>query len=131
MGCTQVMGNDTTITLAAQSGNFQLNTMLPLIGHTLIQSIQLLTTCSTSLADKAIKGMQINHAKIEQNVARNPMLVTALTSLIGYDKSAEIAKKAYSENRTVLDVAKELTNVDEAVLIERLEPRAVVGDIKL
>jgi fumarate hydratase class II len=131
MGCTQVMGNDTTITLAAQSGNFQLNTMLPLIGHTLIQSIQLLTTCSTSLADKAIKGMQINHAKIAQSVVRNPMLVTTLTSLIGYDKSAEIAKKAYTENRTVLDVAKELTNIDEAVLIERLEPRAVVGDTKL
>jgi fumarate hydratase class II len=131
MGCTQVIGNDTTITLAAQSGNFQLNTMLPLIGHTLIQSIQLLTTCSTSLADKAIKGMQINHAQIAQSVTRNPMLVTALTSLIGYDKSAEIAKKAYTENRTVLDVAKELTNINEAVLIERLEPRAIVGDTKI
>jgi fumarate hydratase class II len=59
------------------------------------------------------------------------MLVTALTSLIGYDKSAEIAKKAYTENRTVLDVAKELTNIDEAVLIERLEPMAIVGDTKM
>jgi fumarate hydratase class II len=105
--------------------------MLPLIGHTLIQSIQLLTTCSTSLADKAIKGMQINQAKIAQSVTRNPMLVAALTSLIGYDKSAEIAKKAYTENRTVLDVAKELTNINEAVLIERLEPRAIVGDTKM
>ena len=131
MGCTQVIGNDTTITLAAQSGNFQLNTMLPLIGHTLIQSIQLLTTCSTSLADKVIKGMQINHAKIEHSVKRNPMLVTALTSLIGYEKSAEIAKKAHAENRTVLDVAEELTDIKEAVLIEMLEPRAIVGDTKI
>jgi fumarate hydratase class II len=131
MGCTQVIGNDTTITMAAQSGNFQLNTMLPLIGHTLVQSIQLLTTCCISLADKAIKDMQVNHTKIEQSVARNPMLVTALTSLIGYDKSAEIAKKAYTENRTVLDVAKELTNINEAVLIERLEPKAIVGDTKM
>ena len=131
MGCTQVIGNDTTITLAAQSGNFQLNTMLPLIGHTLVQSIKLLTTCSTSLADKAIQDMQVNHAKLEQSVVRNPMLVTALTSLIGYDKSAEIAKKAYTENRTVLDVAKELTNIDEAVLIARLEPKTMVGHAKM
>ncbi|GAC17294.1 class II fumarate hydratase [Paraglaciecola arctica] len=127
MACTQVIGNDTTITLAGQSGNFQLNTMLPLIGHTLIQSIQLLSTCCTALADKVIKDMQVNHAKLEQNVARNPMLATALTSLIGYDKSAEIAKKAYAENRTVLDVAKELTNLSEAELIARLDPKTMIG----
>jgi fumarate hydratase class II len=127
MACTQVIGNDTTITLAGQSGNFQLNTMLPLIGHTLIQSIQLLSTCCTALADKVIKDMQVNHAKLEQNVSRNPMLATALTSLIGYDKSAEIAKKAYTENRTVLDVAKELTNLSEDELIARLDPKTMIG----
>jgi fumarate hydratase class II len=127
MACTQVIGNDTTITLAGQSGNFQLNTMLPLIGHTLVQSIHLLSTCSTALADKVIKDMQVNHPKLEQKVARNPMLATALTSLIGYDKCAEIAKKSSAENRTVLDVAKEMTNISEAELIARLEPKAMIG----
>jgi fumarate hydratase class II len=130
MGCTQVIGNDTTITLAAQSGNFQLNTMLPLIGHTLVQSIQLLTTCSTTLADKVIKNMEVNHAMLKQNVARNPMLATALTSIIGYDKSAEIAKVAYTENKAVLDVAKDLTNISEAELIALLDPNTMIGNSK-
>jgi fumarate hydratase class II len=131
MACTQVIGNDTTTTLAAQSSNFQLNTMLPLIGHTLIQSIQLLTTSSTALADKVVKNMQVNHTMIEKNVTRNPMLVTALTSLIGYDKSAQIAKQAYTENRTILDVAKELTDISEAVLIARLDPKTMIGTPKI
>jgi fumarate hydratase class II len=130
MACTQVIGNDTTITLAGQSGNFQLNTMLPLIGHSLVQSIQLLSNSSTALADKVIKGMQVNHAMLKQNVARNPMLATALTSEIGYDKSAEIAKKAYAENRTVLDVAKDLTDISEAELIAKLDPKAMIGKSK-
>jgi fumarate hydratase class II len=128
MACTQVIGNDTIITLAGQSGNFQLNTMLPLIGHTLIQSIQLLSTSSTALADKVIKGMQVNRTKLEKNVARNPMLATALTSLIGYDKSAEIAKKAFAEHRTVLDVAKEMTKISEDELIAILAPKAMTGE---
>ncbi|WP_158970984.1 lyase family protein [Paraglaciecola sp. L3A3] len=128
MACTQVMGNDTTITLAGQSGNFQLNTMLPLIGHSLIQSIQLLTTSSTALADKVIKDMQVNHAHIKQSVARNPILATALAPLIGYEKSAQIAIQAYQENRTVLDVAKQLTNIDEAELITLLDPKKLAAD---
>ncbi|WP_339720070.1 class II fumarate hydratase [uncultured Paraglaciecola sp.] len=127
MACTQVIGNDTTVTLAGQSGNFQLNTMLPLIGHTLVQSIQLLTNSSTALADKVIKGMEVNQAKIKQNILRNPILATALTSIIGYDKSAEIAKKAYAESRTVLDVAKELTNMSETELIAKLDPKTMIG----
>ncbi|MCF2950415.1 class II fumarate hydratase [Paraglaciecola aquimarina] len=127
MACTQVIGNDTTITLAGQSGNFQLNTMLPLIGYTLVQSIQLLCSCSTALADKVVKDMQVNLSMLEQKVAQNPMLATALTNLIGYDKSAEIAKKAYTENRTVLEVAKELTDLDEAELISILNPERMIG----
>ena len=73
MACTQVIGNDTTITLAGQSGNFQLNTMLPLIGHTFVQSIQLLTSSSIGLADKVIKDMKVNHLMINQNLAKNPI----------------------------------------------------------
>lgn len=127
MACTQVIGNDTTITLAGQSGNFQLNTMLPLIGHTLVQSIQLLSTSSIALADKVIKNMQVNHSMINQNLAKNPILATALNQLIGYDKSAEIAKKAYTEKRTVLDVAIELTELSEAELSELLDPKRLVS----
>lgn len=127
MACTQVIGNDTTITLAGQSGNFQLNTMLPLIGHTLVQSIQLLSSSSTALADKAIKGMQVNQTIINQNLARNPILATALTHLIGYDKSAEIAKKAYQSQRTVLDVALELTDISEAELTVLLDPKRLTS----
>ena len=127
MACTQVIGNDTTITLAGQSGNFQLNTMLPLIGHTLVQSIQLLSTSSIALADKVIKNMQVNHSMINQNLAKNPILATALNQLIGYDKSAEIAKKAYTEKRTVLDVAVELTELSEAELSELLDPKRLVS----
>jgi fumarate hydratase class II len=127
MACTQVIGNDTTITLAGQAGNFQLNTMLPLIGHTLIQSIQLLSTSSTALADKVINTMQVNHTMIQQNLAKNPILVTALVHLIGYEKSADIAKKAYAEQRTVLDVAKELTEISEAELIILLDPKRLIS----
>ena len=71
--------------------------------------------------------MQVNHYKIEQSVARNPILATALNCLIGYDKSAEIAKKAYKENRTVLEVAMELTDISEAELIAILNPKVLVG----
>ncbi|TMM43284.1 class II fumarate hydratase [Colwellia ponticola] len=127
MACTQVIGNDTTITLAGQSGSFQLNTMLPLIAHTLVQSIELLSSSSTALADKVINDMLINHAKIKDNLAKNPMLVTALTKLIGYDKSAQIAKKAYAENRTVLAVAMELTNISETELTTLLDPKQLIG----
>lgn len=127
MACTQVIGNDTTITLAGQSGNFQLNTMLPLIGHTLVQSIQLLSSSSMALADKVIKDMQVNHTMINQNLAKNPILATALNNLIGYDKSAEIAKKAYAEKRTVLDVAIELTDISETELIALLDPKRLTS----
>ncbi|MBA6342914.1 class II fumarate hydratase [Colwellia sp. MB02u-10] len=127
MACTQVIGNDTTVTLAGQSGNFQLNTMLPLIGHTLLQSIQLLSSSSSALADKVIKDMQVNHTMINQNLVRNPILATALTNLIGYDKSAEIAKKAHQEKRTVLDVALELTDISETELVALLDPKRLTG----
>ena len=128
MACTQVIGNDTTVTLAGQSGNFQLNTMLPLIGHTLVQSIQLLTSSSIALADKVIKDMKVNHSMINHNLAKNPILATALNQLIGYDKSAEIAKKAYEEKRTVLDVARELTDISEAELIKLLDPKRLTRE---
>jgi fumarate hydratase class II len=96
MVCAQVIGNDATITIAGQSGNFQLNVMLPVIAYNLAQSMELLANVSRLLADKAIKGFTINHDQLNLALARNPILVTALNAVIGYEKGAKIAKEAYA-----------------------------------
>ncbi|MGH6960059.1 MAG: lyase family protein, partial [Dongiaceae bacterium] len=105
MVCAQVMGNDTTIMVAGQSGNFQLNVMLPVIAYNLLQSIELLTNIARLLADSAIEGFTINKKAITEALERNPILITALNAVIGYEKGAAIAKKAYAEGKAVIDVA--------------------------
>ncbi len=122
MVCAQVIGNDTTITLAAQSGNFQLNVMLPLIAYNLLQSIELLANGVRVLADKAIAGFTVNETHIKSALDKNPILITALNRVIGYEKGAAIAKKAYAEGRSVIDVAKQETGMDEAELRQLLDP---------
>jgi fumarate hydratase class II len=122
MVCAQVIGNDTTITIAGQSGNFQLNVMLPVIAHNLIQSIELLANAARALADKAIASFTVNNESISDRVGRNPILVTALNSVIGYDKGAQIAKTAYAEGRSVIDVALELTDLSREELEKYLDP---------
>ena len=122
MVCAQVIGNDTTITVAGQSGNFQLNVMLPLIAHNLLQSISLLANVSRLLADKAITGFVVREARIKESLARNPILVTALNAAIGYEKGAAIAKQAYREGRSVMDVAQEHSGLDAASLRRLLDP---------
>jgi len=122
MACAQVIGNDCTITIAGQSGNFQLNVMLPLIAHNLLQSIDILGNSSLILADKAIGGFTVNNDQIEQTLAQNPILVTALNSVIGYELGAKIAKTAYLEKRPVIEVALELTDLDEVELKRLLDP---------
>jgi fumarate hydratase, class II len=122
MVCAQVIGNDAAITIAGQSGNFQLNVMLPLIAHNLLQSIELLANASTALGDLAIAGMAVNRERIGENLARNPVLVTALNSVIGYQRGAEIVKQAYAARRPVIDVARELTGMPEAELRRLLDP---------
>ncbi|MGP9799676.1 class II fumarate hydratase [Rheinheimera sp. NSM] len=118
----QVIGNDTTITLAGQSGNFELNVMLPLIAYNLLQSISLLANGCTALADQAISGFTVLEDNISKALARNPILVTALNPLIGYAKAAEIAKQAYKQQRPVLDVALEHTSYSRAELEQLLDP---------
>jgi len=125
MVCAQVMGNDTTLTVAGQSGNFQLNVMLLVIAYNLLQSIELLANSSRVLADKAIADMHYNAATLEEKLGRNPILVTALNNVIGYEKGAAIAKKAYQEHRPVLDVALEMTDLDETRLKRLLDPHAL------
>ncbi len=123
MVAAQVIGNDTTITVAAQSGNFQLNVMLPLIAHNLLQSLHLLNTASRLLADRAIAGFTVREARLRTTLDRNPVLVTALNAMIGYERGAAIAKKAYAEGRPILDVAVDETGIDRARLRRLLDPR--------
>ncbi len=122
MVCAQVIGNDATITVAGQSGNFQLNVMLPVISYNLLQSIELLSNASRQLADKAIAGFTVNTSHIKEAIDRNPILVTALNRVIGYEKGAAIAKTAYAEGRSVIDVATEMTDLTEAELKQLLDP---------
>ncbi|MDF5949307.1 hypothetical protein P4129_27750 [Pseudomonas aeruginosa] len=96
MVAAQVIGNDAAIAVAGQSGNFELNVMLPLVADNLLHSIQLLANVSRLLADKAIASFKVNQGKLSEALARNPILVTALNPIIGYQKAAEIAKRGLS-----------------------------------
>lgn len=131
MVCAQVVGNDATIAVAGQSGNFQLNVMLPVIAYNLLQSIDLLANTCRLLADKAIAGLRVNEAQLQAALARNPILVTALNPVIGYEKGAAIAKQAYAEGRPVMDVALEQTDLDAETLARLLDPADLAsGGIK-
>jgi fumarate hydratase class II len=125
MAAAQVIGNDTTIALAAQSGNFQLNVMLPVIAYNLLQSIEILGNASLHLAG-VIVTFTVNGDAMAQNLAFNPILVTALNPIIGYQQAAEVAKTALREKRPILEVALEMTNISEARLKELLNPANLV-----
>jgi fumarate hydratase class II len=125
MVCAQVVGNDATIAMGGQSGNFQLNVMLPVVAYNLLQSIELLANASTCLADKAIMGFTVNQANINRALGRNPILVTALNPVIGYELGAAVAKKAYAEGRAVKEVAKEMTDLTDEELDRLLDPAAL------
>ncbi|HEY0766926.1 MAG TPA: class II fumarate hydratase [Steroidobacteraceae bacterium] len=131
MVAAQVIGNDTSITVAGQSGNFQLNVMLPVIAHNLLQSIQLLANVARVLADSAIAGFKVNGARLAEALERNPILVTALNPVIGYEKGAAIAKKAYAEGRPIREVAEQLTDLPREQLARLLDPAELTsGGIK-
>jgi fumarate hydratase class II len=125
MVAAQVIGNDATITTGAQLGNFELNVMLPVIAHNLLQSIELLSTTCVVLADKAIAGFTVNEAHIADLVEKNPIMVTALNPIIGYDNAAKIAKRAYAERRRVKEIALEETELTMDQLDEFLDPAAL------
>lgn len=125
MVCAQVMGQHLTVTVAGQSGNFQLNVMLPVLAHNLLSSITLLSNASRLLATKALAGFTVRTARLEEALARNPILVTALNARIGYEQGAAIAKRAYKEGRPVIDVAAEMTGIDRAELAKLLDPAAL------
>ena len=131
MVCAQVVGNDATIAMGGQSGNFQLNVMLPVVAHNLLQSIEILANASVCLADSAIAGLTVNEAKINEALDRNPILVTALNPVIGYEKGAAVAKKAYAEGRPIKDIAREETDLTDEELDRLLDPADLAkGGIK-
>jgi fumarate hydratase class II len=125
MVAAQVIGNDAAITIGGQSGNFQLNVMLPLIAHNLLQSIGLLANVSVLLADKAIAGFKVNAPRVKEALDKNPILVTALNPVIGYEKGAATAKQAYKQKRPILDVALETTGLPKEELKKLLDPMAL------
>jgi fumarate hydratase class II len=125
MVAAQVIGNDATITIGGQAGNFQLNVMLPVIAYNLLQSIGILANVSVLLADKAIAGFKVNKAHIREALDKNPILVTALNPVIGYEKGAATAKQAYKQKRPILDVALETTGLSRSELQKLLDPTAL------
>lgn len=127
MVAAQVIGLDQANTIAAQSGNFQLNVMLPLVAANLLDMTEWLANSCRNLADKAIDGMSWNREHLAKEVGRNPILVTALNPVIGYEKAAVIAKEAMASGRAVLDVAAEHTDLDRAELEKLLDPAKLTG----
>ncbi len=123
MACAQVIGNDTTITLAGMGGNFQLNTMLPVAAAKILESLELLAGSARCLGEKAVKGMTLNHEVYARALALNPILVTALNPRIGYMRAAEISKIAQKENRPIFDVALEQTDIPREELERLLNPK--------
>ena len=122
MVAAQVMGNDATIAIAGQSGNFELNVMLPLIAYNLLQSIELLSNAAENLTDQCVSGIEATERGPEL-VEQGLMLATALAPVVGYDKAAEISKAAYKTGRTIREVAREETDLSEDELEELLDAR--------
>ena len=123
MASADVIGNDVSITVAAQSGSFQLNVMLPVIGYNLLKSINLIAGSMKALSKNGIKTFKVNEKNLESSLSKNPILVTALNPIIGYEKAAEIAKKAYKENRPIIEVAAQETDLSKAKLLKLLDPK--------
>ena len=127
MVAAQVIGLDQANTVAAQSGNFQLNVMLPLLATNLLDMTEWLANSCRNLADQAIQGMTWNEEHLAEGVGRNPILVTALNPVIGYEKAAAIAKEAFASGRAVIDVAAEHTDLDRDELKKLLDPLKLTG----
>ncbi|ALM89341.1 MULTISPECIES: class II fumarate hydratase [Alteromonas] len=123
MASAQVIGNDAAITIGGQSGNFELNVMLPMIADNLLSSIKLMSNSCVLLGEQAIEGFTVNQENLEKALAKNPILVTALNPIIGYAKAAEIAKKAYKDKMPVIDVAEAMTDLPRSELESLLDPK--------
>ena len=122
----QVIGNDTAITFAAANGNFELNTMLPVMAHNILQSIEILESSVKVFREKLIDGLEPNIKQMKENTQKNPILVTALVPKIGYDTAAEVAKEAISNNKTIKEVLLEKDLLSEAEIDDLLDLEKLV-----
>ena len=131
MACSQVIGNDTTITICGQSGNFQLNVTLPIVAFNIVQSTNIISNTAVSLSKKSIVDFKINKSVIDKSINANPILVTALNRIIGYEKGAYIAKKAYRLGKPIIEIALQETDLTEKELKKVLDPLELTkGGIK-
>jgi fumarate hydratase class II len=122
MVAAHVIGNDAAITIGGLSGNFELNVMLPMVAHNLLESVNLLANACNNFAERSVSKIVVRKDVILDKLEKNPILVTALNPVIGYDLAAKIAKKAYAENRSLIDVALEMTDLGEEELRKALDP---------
>jgi len=123
MVCARVMGNHTTITIGGQHGNFELNVMMPVMAHAMLESITLLARASHAFHDHCLVGIEADRDRCRQLLERNPSIATALNPAIGYDKAAQVAKKAAAEGRSVRDVVKEMALLSDDELDQYLNVR--------
>ena len=122
MVCAQVVGFDATIAWCGAAGNFELNVMMPVIAHNLLQSIELLAKGARVFARRCVAGLEANRERCESNLERSLAMCTALAPAIGYDKAAAIAKTAFAEGLTVREVALKISGLPPEKLNELLDP---------
>ncbi|MCH8325302.1 MAG: class II fumarate hydratase, partial [Bacteroidetes bacterium] len=130
MVCTQVFGNDVTINFAGASGNFELNVFKPVIIFNVLQSIRLIADACESFTDNCVVGIEANNENIHNNLVNSLMLVTALNPVIGYDNSAKVAKKAFTENTTLKEAAISLGLLTAEKFDEVVRPEKMIGPKK-
>ena len=127
MVCAQVIGYDAAISIGGLSGNFELNVMMPMVSHSLLESVRLLSNASLNLADRSVSRIVVREDHVKSLTGKNPILVTTLNPLIGYDLAAKIAKKAFAENRPLKSVALEMCDLSEEDLDKALDPSKMTG----
>ena len=125
MAATQVNGNHVSIMQASSSGNFQLNTMLPLIAHNIIESLYLMINSTFSMID-LINSFKVNEEAVKENLFRNPIIATKLNQVIGYDLASKIVKEAYKKNSSIFDVAEKMTSLSKSDLVKILDPKKLI-----
>jgi len=125
MAMFYVLGNDLTITLAAQAGQLELNVMMPILAHCLFQEMDVTIGAVRAFTEKCVRGITANRAKAEAWLGKNAILATALNPLIGYQKGAEVVKKALAENRTIREIVVELGYLTDEQAAAALDPAAM------
>ena len=125
MAAAQVTGNHSTVSLSSLSGSFQLNTMLPIIAHNVIESFNIMISSVISITE-TLDTLKINHDSIKESLDRNPIIATKLNEVVGYDKASQIVKEAYKTNKPILEVAESMTKLSKKQLQKLLDPKKLV-----